>query len=54
VAATVQEEAFDALDAPIRRVGARNVPDPFSPPLEDAVIPGADSVAREVRRCRAG
>jgi pyruvate dehydrogenase E1 component beta subunit len=54
VAATVQEEAFDALDAPIRRVGARNVPDPFSPPLEEAVMPDADRIAREVRRCLAG
>lgn len=49
VAATVQEEAFDFLDAPIRRVGARNVPAPFSPPLEDQVMPSAEWVTSEVR-----
>ncbi len=50
IAATVQEEAFDYLDAPIQRVGARNVPDPFSPPLEDFVMPDAERVADAVRR----
>jgi pyruvate dehydrogenase E1 component beta subunit len=50
VAATVQEEAFDYLDAPIQRVGARNVPAPFSPPLEDCVMPGKESVVRAVHR----
>lgn len=50
IAATVQEEAFDALDGPIRRIGARNVPAPFSPPLEDHVMPSADWIVAEVRR----
>ena len=50
VAATVQEEAFDFLDAPILRVGARNVPDPFSPLLEDEVMPNVARVVSEVRR----
>jgi acetoin:2,6-dichlorophenolindophenol oxidoreductase subunit beta len=50
IAATVQEEAFDALDAPIKRIGARNVPAPFSPPLEDFVMPSADWIVEEVRK----
>lgn len=50
IAAVVQEEAFDYLDAPIGRVGARNVPDPFSPPLEDSVMPNADWIVNAVRR----
>lgn len=49
IAAVVQEEAFDSLDAPIRRIGARNVPAPFSPPLEDSVMPNADWIVDEVR-----
>jgi pyruvate dehydrogenase E1 component beta subunit len=49
IAATVQEEAFDALDGPVRRIGARNVPAPFSPPLEDYVMPSADWIVAEVR-----
>jgi pyruvate/2-oxoglutarate/acetoin dehydrogenase E1 component len=44
VAAAVQEAAFDYLDAPIARVGAPFTPVPFSPPLEDAYVPGADDV----------
>ncbi len=50
VAAVVQEEAFDFLDAPVMRIGAKNVPDPFSPPMEDFVIPGREWVVAEVRR----
>jgi pyruvate/2-oxoglutarate/acetoin dehydrogenase E1 component len=49
IAATVQEEAFDYLDAPVQRIGARNVPDPFSPLLEEFVMPGKDSVVSAVR-----
>ncbi len=48
IAATVQEEAFDYLDAPIGRVGAKNVPDPFSPPLEEFVIPDRKDIKNEV------
>jgi pyruvate dehydrogenase E1 component beta subunit len=49
IAAVVQEEAFDALDAPIGRIGARNVPAPFSPPLEECVMPSAEWILAEVR-----
>jgi 2-oxoisovalerate dehydrogenase E1 component beta subunit len=39
VAALVAEEAFEDLDAPVRRLTAPDVPIPFSPPLEQAVLP---------------
>jgi 2-oxoisovalerate dehydrogenase E1 component len=46
VAALVMEEAFDHLDAPVARVGMRDVPMPYNDTLERAVIPGqADIVA---------
>jgi pyruvate dehydrogenase E1 component beta subunit len=49
VAAQVQAAAFDELDAPIERVGAPFAPVPFSPPLEDAYLPGRAQVAASVR-----
>jgi len=49
LAAQVQAAAFDELDAPVARVGAPFTPIPFSPPLEDAYLPGRDDVARAVR-----
>jgi pyruvate/2-oxoglutarate/acetoin dehydrogenase E1 component len=49
IAAQVQEAAFDELDAPIARVGAPFTPVPFSPPLEDAYLPGRSDVASAVR-----
>jgi pyruvate/2-oxoglutarate/acetoin dehydrogenase E1 component len=49
ITARVQEAAFDELDAPIGRVGAPFAPVPFSPPLEDAYLPGRDDVATAVR-----
>ncbi len=48
VAATIQEEAFDYLDAPIGRVGARNVPHPFSPPLEEFVVPDKEDIKEAI------
>ena len=50
LAARVQAAAFDDLDAPIERVGAPFAPVPFSPPLEDAYVPGADEVVAAARR----
>ena len=49
ITARVQEAAFDELDAPIGRVGAPFAPVPFSPPLEDAYLPGRIDVATAVR-----
>jgi pyruvate dehydrogenase E1 component beta subunit len=50
VAARVQEEAFDALDAPIQRVGAPFSPVPASPALEEAFLPGRDDIVEAVER----
>ena len=50
LAAIVQEELFEALDAPIRIVGALDAPVPYSPPLEDAFLPSAERIASEIRR----
>jgi pyruvate/2-oxoglutarate/acetoin dehydrogenase E1 component len=49
VAAVVQEEAFDWLDAPIKRVNAPDTPVPFSPPLEDYFIPDNKKIAQAIR-----
>jgi pyruvate/2-oxoglutarate/acetoin dehydrogenase E1 component len=52
LAAQVQRAAFDDLDAPVERVGAPFAPVPFSPPLEDAYLPGRAEVAAAVRATR--
>src|SRR2546423_4242521 len=44
IAATIAEEAFEDLDAPLRRITAPDCPVPFSPPLEKAYIPQVDYV----------
>jgi 2-oxoisovalerate dehydrogenase E1 component beta subunit len=44
IAATIAEEAFENLDAPVRRVAAPDTPVPFSPPLEKAFIPQVEDV----------
>jgi pyruvate/2-oxoglutarate/acetoin dehydrogenase E1 component len=44
VAALISEEAFEDLDAPIRRLTAPDVPIPFSPPLEQNVLPQVDDM----------
>jgi pyruvate/2-oxoglutarate/acetoin dehydrogenase E1 component len=49
ITAQVQAVALDELDAPIARVGAPFAPVPFSPPLEDAYLPGREQVAAAVR-----
>jgi 2-oxoisovalerate dehydrogenase E1 component beta subunit len=46
VAAIIAQEAFDALDAPVTRVASLDVPVPFSPPLEDAMLPSAEKIYR--------
>lgn len=50
IAAQVQEELFDELDAPIARVAGANVVSPFSPPLEDAVFPHTETIVAEVHK----
>jgi pyruvate/2-oxoglutarate/acetoin dehydrogenase E1 component len=39
IASVIAEGAFYDLDGPVRRIGAKHVPIPFSPPLEDATVP---------------
>jgi len=50
VAAVVQEKAFDYLDAPIERVGAKFAPIPFAPVMEEYVVPHAGDVLEAIRR----
>jgi pyruvate dehydrogenase E1 component beta subunit len=44
IASVIADGAFYYLDAPVKRIGARDVPVPFSPPLEDATVPTEKSV----------
>jgi acetoin:2,6-dichlorophenolindophenol oxidoreductase subunit beta len=48
VAAVVAENALDYLDAPIVRVGAKDVPIPFSPVLEEFVLPKEEDILKAV------
>jgi acetoin:2,6-dichlorophenolindophenol oxidoreductase subunit beta len=50
VAALVQERAFDYLDAPVERVGARFSPLPFAPVMEEYVVPHSEDVLAAIRR----
>ena len=45
LASVIADGAFYYLDAPVKRMGAMNVPVPFSPVLEDLTVPTATSVA---------
>jgi pyruvate/2-oxoglutarate/acetoin dehydrogenase E1 component len=54
IAAMIAEEAFYYLDAPVRRLGARDVPIPFSPPLEDVTVPTPEAIAATVCELVAG
>ena len=49
IAATIAEEAFEELDAPVKRIAAPDTPVPFSPTLEKAFIPQVDDVAAGLR-----
>jgi len=53
IAATIAEEAFEYLDAPVRRIAAPDAPVPFSPPLEKAYIPQVDDVVAGLRELAA-
>jgi pyruvate dehydrogenase E1 component beta subunit len=50
VAALVQHQAFDYLDAPVERVGAKFAPIPFAPVMEEYVVPHAEDVLAAVKR----
>jgi pyruvate/2-oxoglutarate/acetoin dehydrogenase E1 component len=49
VAALVAERGFEDLDGPVRRVATPDVPIPFSPPLEQALLPSVDRVKEAAR-----
>jgi 2-oxoisovalerate dehydrogenase E1 component beta subunit len=49
IAATIAEEAFEDLDAPVMRLAAPDTPVPFSPPLEKAFIPQVEDVTKALR-----
>ena len=49
IAARINEQAFEWLDAPVMRVTAHDVPLPFAPALEDCVLPQTDDIVKAVR-----
>jgi 2-oxoisovalerate dehydrogenase E1 component beta subunit len=49
VASIIAEEAWESLDAPVKRIGSLDVPIPFSPTLEDAVLPSAAKIEAGAR-----
>ena len=49
IAATIAEEAFEELDAPLKRIAAPDTPVPFSPVLEKAYIPQVEEVVAGIK-----
>ena len=49
LAAIIQEEAFESLDAPVRIIGALDTPVPYSPSLEDFYLPNEAQIERAAR-----
>jgi pyruvate/2-oxoglutarate/acetoin dehydrogenase E1 component len=49
IAAVVAEEALDYLDAPVKRVAEPDTPIPFSPPLEQHVIPDEKAIIKAIK-----
>jgi len=49
IAALIADQAFQWLDAPVRRVGALDTPVPFAPPLEEFVLPNARKILGAMR-----
>jgi len=50
IAARIGEELFDYLDAPVLRIGAKDTPIPFSPALENFVLPQAENIVEGVKK----
>ncbi len=50
IASRLNEKAFYHLDSPVKRMGAMDVPIPFSPALEDITVPTAEGVAEAARK----
>jgi len=53
ITARINEHAFEWLDAPVMRVTAADVPLPYSPPLEDYVLPQTSDIIRAARQLAA-
>ncbi|MEW6510335.1 MAG: alpha-ketoacid dehydrogenase subunit beta [Bacteroidota bacterium] len=53
IAALIAERAFRDLDAPVRRLGALDVPVPFAPSLEEAVLPDKERIVATLRELNA-
>ena len=49
VSAKLQEDMFDYMDAPIKRVAAEDVPLPYNAKLEHQALPDADKVIKAVK-----
>lgn len=49
IAAQLADRGFDDLDAPIRRLNGVHTPTPYSPPLEQAVVPSVSAIERAIR-----
>ena len=49
IIATVQENVFDYLDAPMRRVHSLSVPSPYAPTLESEQVPDVDDIAKAIK-----
>ena len=54
IASRINEKAFYHLDAPVLRMGAMDVPVPFSPALEDITVPTPEQIAAKARMLVAG
>lgn len=50
IASMISEKVFECLKKPVLRVGALDVPIPFSPILEDTVLPNAEKIEKAVRQ----
>ena len=54
IASRINEKAFYHLDAPVIRIGAMDVPVPFSPALEDLTVPTSEQVATSAQKIVSG
>jgi pyruvate/2-oxoglutarate/acetoin dehydrogenase E1 component len=50
IAARIGEELFDYLDAPVTRIGAKDVPIPFSPVMEEFVLPQVSDIVKGIKK----